>query len=146
MADEIKIKWVYPPNFTGTYDTTDRNGHKRHIIHCTNYSDGTGEDDSIKVKRTDLLTPTGNIPATLVIEKIKYNVGDMTVRISYNNENDEEAAILSPNSEGLIEFRAEGGYHPEPDGGAGGGDIVFTTEGASSGDSYNIILTVRPHS
>ena len=108
MADDIKIKWLYPQNFRGTYDQGVQKGHKRHIIQCLNYSDGTGEDDSLKVKRTDLLTIDGNVPAKLVIDKIEYNVQGMTVRISYNNENDEEVAIIK-DSEGVKDFTSLGG-------------------------------------
>jgi len=145
MADNTQIKWLYPPNFVGTYDTHIKNGVKRHIILCTNYSDGTGEDDAIKLKRTDLLTPSGNIPSRLVVEKIDYDISGMEVLISYNNENDEEVARLY-NSNGTIDFRDAGGFIPmdEDDGETpDGGDIVFTTSSETDGDSYTIKLQVR---
>ena len=145
MADNTQIKWLYPPNFPGTYDAHIKNGVKRHIVLCTNKSDGTGEDDAIKLKRTDLLTPDGNIPSRLVVEKIKYDISGMEVLISYNNENDEEIARLY-NSSGTIDFRPSGGFIPmdEEDGVTPeGGDIVFTTSSETDGDSYNITLTVR---
>ena len=143
MADNTQIKWLYPPNFPGTYDSHIKNGVKRHIVLCTNKSDGTGEDNAIKLKRTDMLTPSGNIPSRLIVEKIKYDISGMEVLISYNNENDEEIARLY-NSEGEIEF--PGGFIPldETEGTAPeGGDIVFTTDHETSGDSYTIMLTVR---
>jgi hypothetical protein len=145
MADNTQIKWLYPPNFPGTYDSHIKNGVKRHVILCTNKSDGTGEDDAIKLKRTDLLTPSGNIPSKLVIEKIEYDISGMEVLITYNNDNDEEVARLY-NSSGVIDFRYMGGFVPmdEEEGEIPeGGDIVFTTDGATDGDSYNITLTVR---
>ena len=143
MADNTQIKWLYPPNFVGTYDSHIKNGVKRHIVLCTNKSDGTGEDNAIKLKRTDMLTPSGNIPSRLIVEKIKYDISGMEVLISYNNENDEEIARLY-NTADEIEF--PGGFQPldETEGTAPeGGDIVFTTDSATDGDSYNIILTVR---
>ena len=82
MADLTKIKWIYPPNFEGTYEAGTKNGHRRHVILCTNYSDGTGEDDEIKLKRTDMLTSEGQTPSKLVIEKIDYHIYGMTVTIS----------------------------------------------------------------
>ena len=145
MADLTQIKWLYPPNFPGTYESHIKNGVKRHSILCTSKSDGTGEDDAIKLKRTDLLTACGNIPSKLVVEKIKYDISGMEVVISYNNENDEEVARLY-NSSGEIDFTSSGGFIPadEEDGVTPeGGDIVFTTNDSSDGDSYNIILTVR---
>lgn len=143
MADQTKIKWLYPPNFTGTYTSDIKLGHKRHIVLCTNVSDGTGEDDAIKLKRTDLLAPSGGVPSKLVIEKIVYSITGMTVTVSYNNVNDEVVAVLGP-GEGQIDFRPQGGFAPEDDTDNEGGDIVFTTSGVSSGDTYNITLTVRP--
>lgn len=145
MADLTKIKWIYPPNFEGTYEAGTKNGHRRHVILCTNYSDGTGEDNEIKLKRTDMLTSDGQTPSKLVIEKIDYHIAGMTVTISYNNDNEEVAAILY-SGDGTVDFRSQGGFVPEDEveGEAPeGGDIVFTTANENSGDSYNIILTVR---
>ena len=142
MADLTKIKWIYPPNFVGTYAAGTKNGHRRHVILCTNYSDGTGEDDEIKLKRTDMLTSGGQTPSKLIIEKIDYHIAGMTVTVSYNNENDEVAAVLY-SGDGTIDFRSQGGFIPEDDATNDGGDIVFTTSNETSGDSYNIILTVR---
>jgi hypothetical protein len=145
MADLTKIKWLYPPNFVGTYPTGTKNGHRRHVVLCTNYSDGTGEDDEIKLKRTDMLTSEGQIPSKLVVEKIDYHVAGMTVKISYNNENEEMVSILY-SGDGTVDFRAQGGFVPEdevPHEDSEGGDIVFTTSNQTNNDSYNIILTVR---
>lgn len=145
MADLTNIKWLYPPNFEGTYEKGRKDGHRRHIVQCTNYSDGTGEDDAIKLKRTDMLTSAGKIPSYLIVEKIDYEISGMEVVITYNNTNDEEIARLSDSS-GTKDFTWFGGFKPmdEIEGTAPeGGDIVFTTSGATSGDSYDIILTVR---
>lgn len=142
MADLTKIKWLYPPNFEGTYPANTRNGHRRHVILCTNYSDGTGEDDEIKLKRTDMLTSDGQVPSKLVVEKIDYHIAGMTVEISYNNDNEEVVAMLYT-GDGTIDFRPQGGFTPEDDDDNLGGDIVFTTLNHTANDSYNIILTVR---
>ena len=145
MADNTQIKWLYPPNFIGTYDSHIKNGVKRHTILCTNLSDGTGEDDAIKLKRTDLLTPSGATPSMLVIEKIWYHVAGLSVTIGYNNENDEEVVRLY-SGDGNIDFTSVGGFVParEEDGEVPeGGDIVFSTDDETSGDSYTIMLTVR---
>jgi len=145
MADKTTVKWLYPPNFIGTYDTHIKNGVKRHVVQCVSLSDGTGEDDAIKLKRTDLLTHSGQIPSRLVVEKIWYQIAGLAVNISYNNANDENVAQLY-SGEGEIDFTPYGGFVPEDEteGTAPeGGDIVFTTSNETDGDSYNIILTVR---
>ena len=142
MADLTKIKWLYPPNFEGTYETGTKNGHRRHVVLCTNYSDGTGEDDEVKLRRTDLLTSEGQVPSKLVVEKIDYHISGMSVEISFNNDNEEVIAMLY-SGDGTIDFRPQGGFTPEDDDDNLGGDIVFTTANEDTGDSYNIILTVR---
>jgi hypothetical protein len=142
MADETAIKWLYPPNFEGTYGPEIKDGHRRYIVQCTSISDGTGEDDAIKMKRTDLLTSSGGIPTKLVIDKIQYEVSGMVVTVSYNNINDEVVAILTGSD--IIDFTPHGGFVPVSDDDNEGGDIVFSTEQETLGDSYNIILTVRP--
>ena len=147
MADETRIKWLYPPNFEGTFDAGTKNGHRRYTVLCTNYSDGTGEDHAIKVKRTDLLTVDGKVPSKLVVEKINYQISGMTVRISFNNINDEEIALLYE-SVGTVDFTPQGGFCPEDDVLTGeddyAGDIIFTTANETLGDSYDITMTVRP--
>ena len=143
MADVTNIKWVYPPNFEGTFDEGTKNGYRRYIVKCTNYSDATGEDEVIKVKRADLLTSAGNTPGRLVIEKIDYDISGMTVKIGYDNMDDEWAAILYGSS-GCLDFTPHGGFVPmAEEAELGGGNIIFTTENSTSADSYDITLTVR---
>ena len=144
MADETHVKFIYPPNFVGTFESGRKDFPRRYIILCTNYSDGTGEDDVAKVKRTDLLVSEGIPAGRLALEKIEYDISGMTVKVEYNNENDEFVAILSA-GQGFFEY--PGGYIPEAldeDNEFDSGDIIFTTEGASDGDTYSIKLTVRP--
>jgi hypothetical protein len=149
MADETRINFLYPPNFPGTYDDTpdaeNVKGTRRYIVQCQNYSDGTGEDDAIKVKRTDLRTPGGNIPSKLIVEKISFHVEGMTVRIAYNNRNDQEVALLKDEA-GKMDFTPHGGFVPESDDDTAddyAGDIVITTANESSGDSYDITMSER---
>ena len=143
MADQTVVKFLYPPNFTGTFFEDAKSGYRRYVVLCTCVSDDTGEDDAIKVKRTDLLTSAGETPVKLIVEKIKYGISGMAVTISYNNVNNEVIAELKA-SEGELDFTDVGGFAPEAeDSGEGGGDIVFTTTPAASGDKYNIELTVR---
>lgn len=145
MADNTQIKWLYPPNFEGTYPSDQKNGHRRHIILCTNYSDGTGEDSAIKLKRIDMLTPSGNIPSKLVIEKISYQISGMTVYVGYDNDNDNEDITLYT-GDGDLDFTSYGGHVPadETEGVPfESGNVVITTANETAADSYNIILTVR---
>ena len=144
MADETTVTFVYPPNFIGTYNEHEK-GTRSVIVNCTNVSDGSGEDDVIKLKRTDMKNSDGEIPKKLIIEKIDYDVSGMTVYVEYNNTNSDRAAILT-DSAGCIDFTKSGGFMPTyetADGDMGVGDIVFSTVDSTLNDTYNISLTVK---
>jgi len=143
MADVTNIKFLYPPNFEGAFLPGTASGHRHYIVQCTNISDGTGEADSIKLKREDLLTVEGNVPTVLVVEKVDYEVSGMTVKVSYNNLTDDVVGILQ--GSGCLDFTRHGGFVPMEDDSdvPGNGDIVFDTFNSSLGDTYNITLTVK---
>ena len=153
-TDETKIQWLYPPNFSGTYDETDEldavKGHRRHIVHCTYYAaDTEGFTDNIQIKRKDLRTVFGNIPSKLIIDKIEWDVQGLTLIISYNNINDEEVKVLYT-GQGVVDYSRFGGFVPEDDGTTVAnddyaGDIVFTVNNVAAADSYDVVLHVRTH-
>ena len=137
MADRTEVKFLYPPNFTGTFDANTPNGYKRYTVRCTNVSDGTGETNAIKIHRADLQAPDGSIPTRLVIEKIEYVVDGMRVEIGYNNSSDELAAVLYQGEGKLcMDFVPVQETDDE-------GDIVINTFDQTSGDAYTIDITVR---
>lgn len=99
----------------------------------TNVSDGTGESAVTKVD-VSALTP----PATEVkIRKIDYNVGGMTVQVLW--EATEDVVALTLTGEGNHCSRRFGGLVNNAGAGVTG-DILFTTIGATAGDTYSIIL------
>lgn len=161
MADQVQIKWLYPPNFEGTFAAGTKNGPRRYIVQLICFSDGTGEEDEIKVRRTDLITSAGNVPSQLVVEKIEYDVSGMNVMLEWSNTNtDEKIAIMNDSHPaGVFDFTKFGGLIVNDENvgdDPNWGDIILnSTSGASDfsdpeefqqpsfGDSYNIILTVR---
>ena len=160
METVIK-KYLYPPNFVGTYDATDPGGHRRYKVACT-YSCDTrapatteGIDDYILAKRTDLRTVDGKIPGRLIIDRIWWHCTGIGIAIGYNNMNDEEAALITPYYSGTGEkdYRAIGGFVPEKDALEGeddyGGDIVVSTLAymgtISTTDSFDIVVDFRTH-
>lgn len=158
MADEVGIKWLYPPNFEGTFPEGTPNGHRRYTVQLTGFSDGTGEEDVVKVRRTDLLTPSGIVPVNLVIEKIDYDVSGMCAILEWSSNTADKIAILNASS-GSFDYRDQGGLHindTNPTDDPEWGNIIINTSAGSSdftsvedldpptfGDSYQIILTIR---
>lgn len=118
------------------------------VVHCTNVSDGTGEADVAKVDKSTLVARDGAEPASLDIEAIAWACDGMTVRIEWDHTTDDLAMAVS--GRGYIDFRGKDlDIVPtdcrlkDPRSTGGTGDILFTTVGHTSGDTYNVTLWLR---
>lgn len=120
------------------------------IVHLTSISDGTGESAVVKVDKSTLTSAAGIEPVSLDIEKVIWNCDGMAARILWDHTTDDFAFALS--GSGSVDFRAgDLGLSPVPSPGiladprssGGTGDILLTTTGHSSGDTYNIVLVLR---
>lgn len=122
------------------------NGQRRKVIRCRGVSDGTGETDAIKMDISTFTFNSGNVftavPTYTIIDMIDYNMqGYTSLRLEWDRGTDVLIAIIPPGS-GTLDFNAVGGM---VDTGSGGtGDIVLTTVGHDSGDTYDLTLYVRP--
>ncbi len=141
MADTVTTKWLYPPKLDQQgYGVDGKTGHRRIIVQLTGISDSTGETDVKKIVRADLKRSDGQVPETLAVEKIQYDVrGFNSIVLEWDHSPDETIAVISGDGQDSISY--PGGLQPQCDGGTG--DILLTTNGASANDSYNITLTVR---
>lgn len=159
MADQVSINWIYPPNFSGTFPVDTPCGHKRYVVQCVGYCDGTGEEDVTKVRRSDLLSTVGKPPVSLVIEKIEYDVSGMTVLIDWSAATDDRIAILNSSS-GCLDWSTTGGRYindtntvDDPEWGSiifntttdafGASDIDLPYDPPDPGTSYNITIHLR---
>ena len=111
-------------------------GDKRYAAMFTNSSDGTGESAVIKV---DISTLIG-APSRVKIARAVGNTFGMAVAVLFDHTTDDRVLIL--NDEFDIDFKKYGGLQ-DPGSAGGTGDILFTTIGASSGDTYNILLELE---
>ena len=162
MADQVNTKWIYPPNFGGTFPIDTPCGHRRYTVNLGCFSDGTGEEDVTKIRRSDLLTVDGQVPKSLVIDKIEYDVSGMTVLIDWSGNTDDRIAVLN-NSSGVMDFSEHGGLHindtnptDDPEWGSiifntttdafGSSDIDEPLDAPDPGSSYNITITARSKS
>lgn len=130
MADAVTSDYVF-------------NGRRRKVLHLTNISDGTGESAVVKADLSALTIDGGTIPTGSTVDMIDYNIQGMSsVRLYWDHTTDDEIAVL-PNGSGSIDFGAYGGKS-DPRTTGGTGDIVLTTNGASSGGTYDISIHFRP--
>jgi hypothetical protein len=132
MADTVTTSTIFP-----TASSTSRS--KRLVMRFTNSSDGTGESGIAKVDKSTLVGLNGLEPSKIAIDKIEYAITGMSVKISYDRTSDVTVAIVS--GYGEIDMTQAGGIQDLTTGDTG--DILFTTIGHSSGDTYDITLHMR---
>ena len=146
MADTVKVQWIYPPNWNGYLP--DQGGFKRVIIHLTCQSDGTGETDAVKLRLSDLRTPSGNVPSRTALERIEYNVYGLTVLLKWDRRPHATIVVLNAATgsvSGYEVYKTGGGLVDPGESGVGDGtgDILLSTTNVDSGDSYDITMVVR---
>ena len=113
-------------------------------IKLTNISDGTGETAVTKVDVSALEADsrTGQSCTDVNIERIWWQCIGMKVRILFDADTDVMAIELGENQSGNHDYSIFGGLVNNAGSGKTG-DIKFTTGGASSGDTYTVILYLR---
>ena len=113
-------------------------------IKQTNISDGTGESAVTKVDVSALEADsrTGLSCTDVNIERIWWQCIGMKVRILFDADTDVMAIELGENQSGNHDYSIFGGLTNNAGTGKTG-DVKFTTVGASSGDTYTVILYLR---
>jgi hypothetical protein len=130
MADAVTSEYIY-------------SGKRRKILHLTGISDGTGESGVVKADISTLTFNRGETPTYTTVDMIDYAIqGHASIRLHWDHDTDDEIAVL-PAGVGTIHFGALGGK-TDPRTTGGTGDIILTTNGHSSGDTYVLVLYFRP--
>ena len=113
-------------------------------LNLTNISDGTGESAVVKVdvSALEVDSRTGLSCTDVNIERIWWQCIGMKVRILFDASSDVMAIELGENQSGNHDYSIFGGLVNNAGSGKTG-DIKFTTVGASSGDTYTVILYLR---
>tara|TARA_Y100000401_G_scaffold52138_1_gene40892 strand:+ start:5724 stop:6131 length:408 start_codon:yes stop_codon:yes gene_type:complete len=113
-------------------------------IKLTNISDGTGESavTKIDVSALEADSRTGLSCTDVNIERIWWQCIGMKVRILFDADTDVMAIELGENQSGDHDYSLFGGLINNAGTGKTG-DIKFTTVGASSGDTYTVIMYLR---
>ncbi len=114
-------------------------GDSQAVLKFNNVSDGTGETAVLKVDVSALKANYIGKECTGVdIRRIVASVNGMSVNILWDATTDVSAFILSP---GMYTLDFDTTTILRNNAGVGkNGDILFTTVGASAGDTYSIIL------
>ena len=115
-------------------------GERKAIMKFTNISDGTGENKVLKVD-VSTLTPSAFSKACdgVTITKIYAMTHGMEVAIYWDATTDVLVTVVPQNSNYVSDYESFGGLWNNS--GAGKtGDVLFSTQDASAGDTYTIIL------
>lgn len=109
------------------------------VMKFNNVSDGTGETAVLKVDVSALAANNvGKACSAVSIRRITAMVNGMSVNLLWDADTDVSAVILAP---GMYTLDFDSTAILGNNAGTGKtGDILFTTVGASSGDTYSIIL------
>ena len=119
---------------------TIQDGERKAVLKFTNISDGSGES---AVKKVDVSALTSNSSGTacteVAVSKIWWQCVGMGVELLNDATTDTLIIGLSPDSNGMHDYSSFSGI-PNDSGSGKTGDIMFTTIGASNGDTYTVIL------
>jgi hypothetical protein len=118
-------------------------GDKKVIQKFTNISDGTGESEVKKVDVSALTTNGhGQTFTSVTIEKIWWQCVGMKTRLFFDATSNAFIIELGENQSGYHDYSSFGGLKNNAGSGVTG-DILFTTVGHSSADTYTITLEMR---
>jgi len=118
-------------------------GDKKVVQKFTNISDGSGESAVVKVDVSALATNSSGQACTgVVIEKIWWQCIGMKVQILWNATTNVFCIELGENQSGNHDYTEFGGL-PNNAGSGKDGDVLFTTVGHTSADTYTVIMSMR---
>lgn len=119
---------------------TIQDGERKAVLKFTNISDGTGESAVTKVDVSAMTKNTrGESCSEVAVAKIWWQCVGMGVELLNDASTDTLIIGLSPDSNGMHDYSSFSAI-PNDAGSGKTGDIKFTTIGASSGDTYTVIL------
>ena len=123
--------------------TTIVDGERLAVIQLTNTSDGTGESAVTKVDVSALSSSSNGQACTGVkLGKIVYSTFGMSVKLLWHATTNTICWDLNSDYTTDEDFTGFGGIQNTAAASGKTGDIKLTTTGASSGDSYVIVLTL----
>jgi len=119
---------------------TIQDGERNCIMKFTNVSDGSGESAVAKVDVSALESnPSGIACSEVRIVRVSHAIVGMSVQMFFNATSNVLLMELAESSNGHMNFGDFGGI-PNNAGSGKNGDVLFTTIGHSSGDTYSIVL------
>ena len=115
-------------------------GERNCVMKFTNVSDGTGESAVAKVDVSALASNSAGVACSEVrVMRVSHAIVGMSVQLFLDATSNVLLMELAESSNGHMDFRDFGGL-PNNAGSGKTGDILLTTKGHSSGDTYSIVI------
>ena len=115
-------------------------GERNCVMKFTNVSDGTGESAVAKVDVSALASNSAGTACSEVrVMRISHAIVGMSVQLFLDATSNVLLMELAESSNGHMDFKDFGGL-PNNAGSGKTGDILITTKGHSSGDTYSIVI------
>lgn len=139
----IEIKFIHPPNWNVTEQQIE--GSRRVVIRITETSSDGNEESGTKVLDISTLLSMRGLPVIrTVLEKYSYDIRGFTnLKLEWDRDPNALMLLLPGSNFGKGHPGKAGGIVDPDDGTGGSGDILLTTIGADSGDSYWIELELK---
>ena len=113
------------------------------VMRFRNVSDGSGESAVAKVDASALSADVHGTSVTkVIIEQVWWNTVGMSAELFWNASSNISARKIKIDSEGYSDYKDFGGLINNAGSGVNG-DVLLTTTGHSSGDTYDIILSMK---
>tara|TARA_R110000822_G_scaffold31076_1_gene90065 strand:+ start:180 stop:584 length:405 start_codon:yes stop_codon:yes gene_type:complete len=120
-----------------------QDGDKKAVFYLTNLSDGTGESAVQKIDMSALSNNAqGEAVSSISISKITFSTVGMSVTLLYDATTNVVAIGLPADYTDTIDLSDQVTGLPNYAGSGVTGDILLTTVGHSSGDTYSIVIEV----
>jgi len=144
---DTQERYIWPPNWDGISQNVNGSPllpiNRRWIVEL--YGLATASEDETDVRKIvigDMALPDGSDASKMVIEKIGYSCsGFANVKLMWERDPDNLIARFIGNSEGDISYRKVGGLTDDASGKTG--DVMLTTLGGDTNDSYLIRVEFR---
>ena len=124
--------------------TTIQDGNRIAVVQLTNTSDGNGESAVTKIDVSALApnSANGQVCTGVKLARIVYSTFGMSVKLLWHATTNTICWDLNSDYTTDEDFTGFGGIQNTAAASGKTGDIKLTTTGASSGDSYVIVLTL----
>lgn len=115
-------------------------GNKRVVVNVSGAFNTTDETATVLIDLSTLTAPSGGAPTSVRIDEITWSVGDGFSYVLLEWDHTSNTTLDYFQGRGYMDFRPYGGKN-DPGSAGGTGDLVLTTSGGASGDTYSFLIS-----